>query len=103
MDIEEGVVFKKETVETLQTKLRILKITSTETAVKSKVEEILNIIDSEIQEKNKSIEEIIYEKMNETKVNNKELNVKLYMLYRKLLDEKITKEDAVRLYEIYVS
>lgn len=41
--------------------------------------------------------------MIETKLSNPDLNLKLYMLYRKLVDNKITAEEALKGYEIYLN
>ncbi|MCS4522329.1 hypothetical protein JTT07_18510 [Clostridium botulinum] len=40
--------------------------------------------------------------MKEVRLDNPELNSKLYILYRKLSDGKITEEDARILYDVYI-
>lgn len=103
MNIDEEVAFKKETVDKIQTKLRVIRLTTAEPAIKGKIEEILDIINNELNPDSMSIGEIIYNKMSESKAIDKELHVRLYMLYRKLLDDKISEEDAAKLYQLYVS
>lgn len=50
----------------------------------------------------KLLEDVIYEKMRESMNKNPELHSKLYMLYRSLVDGKISEEAAKQLFETYL-
>ena len=47
------------------------------------------------------ISELIYEKMKEFKEKDPDLHFKLYMIYRKLEDGKLSEEDAIHAYKSY--
>ncbi|MBK1812930.1 hypothetical protein JHL18_20105 [Clostridium sp. YIM B02505] len=104
MYYDEYVILTKEDIESIETKLNIIKLLIVDQYAKGKVDEILNIINKEeVVDKKVSIDEIIYDKMNEAKGIDPELNANLYVLYRKLQDKRIDPLEAMRLYEIYTN
>lgn len=96
MNMSEKVVVNKEALDKIKIKLKGLKVSVEDKNAKSIIDEILKIFDDEIFNENISLEKIIKDKMAETKVSNPDQNFKLYMLYRRLTDNKITQEEALR-------
>lgn len=103
MSDEEKVLIRKNTIEEIQGKLNRIRLTTGEYSIKSIAEEILNLLEVEFKIEEEPIEEVIRKKMLETKNTNPELHFKFYMLYRKLIDKRITEEDALKTYELYMS
>lgn len=101
MGIGEKVLFQKDSLEKIETKLRGLKLTVKDKEVQSEINEILELFDEGLKTKNVSLKEMIEDKMNETKFSDPEQHFKLYMLYRKLEENKITEEEALKVYELY--
>lgn len=101
MDSSEKIVVKKESLDKLKVKLKMLKVSVEDKSAKSLVVEILYFLDNEIVVNEISVEKMIKDKMIETKLSNPDQHFKLYMLYRKLIDNKITEEEALRDYNIY--
>lgn len=102
MDSSDKVLVNKESLESIQIKLRGLKVSLDDKNAQSVIGEILEILDNELKIETISIEQIIHDKMNETKYLNHELHFKLYMLYRKVVENKITEEEAAKAYELYL-
>lgn len=102
MDSSERIAVKKDSLEKMKVKLKMLKVSVEDKSAKSLIVEILEFLDNEIMFEKISVEQMIKDKMIETKVSNPDQHFKLYMLYRKLQDNKITQEEALREYEIYI-
>lgn len=103
----ERVLLHVETLSKVKTILNEIKILSQDKTVRDKVDEILEIVDrgsmNTVNKKEmdgEALIDIIYKKMKKTK--DRDLNVKLYMLYRKLEERQISEEEALKLYEIYI-
>lgn len=94
---EKKIVLRESLFEELKLGLIEIKQVSKEENIKVKAEKLLKLINRENTLLNESIEEIIYNKMKSTQ--DEELNVKLYMLYRKLQDDKISEDEALTQYE----
>lgn len=103
MYINEKVMVNKVSLEKMQTKLRGLKVMVQDKQIQSLVSEILELLDDELNVKDISIEEIIKDKMKESKFSNPELHFELYKLYRKLSDGKIDENEALKAYNLYIS
>lgn len=99
MNMSEKVVVNKDALDKIKIKLKGLKVSVEDKNAKSIIDEILKIYDDEIFNDNISLEKIIKDKMAETKVSNPDQNFKLYMLHRRLTDNKITQEEALRDYK----
>lgn len=95
---EKKIVLRESLFEELKLGLIEIKQLSKEENVKVKAEKLLKLINRENTLLNESIEEIIYNKMKTTQ--DEELNVKLYMLYRKLQDGKTSEDEALTQYEM---
>jgi hypothetical protein len=94
--MSEKVVVNKDALDKIKTKLKGLKVSVEDKNAKSIIDEILKIFEDEIFNDNFSLEKIIKDKMAETKISNPDQNFKLYMLHRRLTDNKITQEEALR-------
>jgi hypothetical protein len=71
-----------------------------EPKLKKKMEGLQNFVSSVLNTGNElSIQEVIYEKMVEVKRVNPDLHLKLYMLYRNLMSDKISEIDAMESFE----
>ncbi len=104
MYYDEYMMLSKDDIEKIKNKLNIVKLLVEDSYAKEKVQEVLDIIIKEdAEDEPVSIQDIIYEKMKETKSTNPDLNAELYMLYRKLQDNKIGPEEALSLYKAYTS
>lgn len=106
MDIESNsILINKDILEKVKTDVNKIKILSNEEEIKGIADEILSILEKRDFTTGKKIVEMtildrIKQKMKDT--TDKDLNVKLYILYRKLEDKKISEDEALRLFEIYV-
>lgn len=102
MSVSEKIVVKKDNLEKMKVKLRGLKVSIEDKSVQSAIGEILDLLDNELNDRDISLENTIKNKMIETKISNPDQHFKLYMLYRKLVEKRITEEDALKDYEIYI-
>jgi len=100
MDVSEKIFVKKDSLGKILTKLRGLKVMAKDKEMQLTIDQILELLDDELKVKDISVEEMIRDKMDETKISNPEKHLKLYMLYRKLVENKITEEEALNIYEL---
>lgn len=101
METDEKILIKKGDLEKIKTKLKGLKVLVRDKESINTVNEIMELLDNEMKDKDISIKEMIHNKMRETEYSNPELNFKLYILYRKLSDNKISEEEALKVYKMY--
>lgn len=99
----DGVMIEEETMIKMLSELKDIKTLSSERLLQQKIDLLINYIENIVKYKNdEPFEDTIYRKMKEVRLDNPELNSKLYILYRKLSDGKITEEDARILYDVYI-
>ncbi len=60
------------------------------------------MLESELNYDNISLKEKISSKMKETKNSDPNMNANLYILYRNLVNGRITEEEALELYNMYI-
>lgn len=97
---DNGIFVHEDSVQKLVVGLREIKLMSDLLSIRKKANELLKIFEEEKKKEDETpLDEIIYKKMKET--TDGELNVKLYMLYRKLQDGKVSEREARRLFELY--
>lgn len=101
MNTSEKILVEKDRLEKMQVKLKGLKLIVEDRNAQSVIGEILELLDNELNDERVSVENMIKNKMNETKYSNPDQHFKLYMLYRKLVDNKITEEEALKGYKAY--
>lgn len=106
MDFEtKSILMNREILEKVKVKISQIEKISQEPIIKEMSKEILELLNKKDLNKNKEfIEETLLEQMKQKmkSTKDKDLNLKLYMLYRKLEEQKISEEDALRLYEMYL-
>ncbi len=100
--MNDKVLLNKSLFQRIILELKELKVTCKDEQMNKKIGELLKAIYDDINNKNLSLEELIKEKMKETKFTNPDLNASLYLLYRNLISGKITEEDALIRFEAYV-
>lgn len=103
MSINDKIMVNKDSLEKIQTKLRGLKVTVQDKEIRLLVSEILELLNGELNPIDISLEDMIYNKMKETKSTNPDLHFKIYMLYRKLSDGKIDEDEALKAYKAYIN
>ncbi|MCY6370397.1 hypothetical protein [Clostridium ganghwense] len=96
-------MIKDEMIEKIIQELKEIEIVAAEEIVKTKVQKLVEYINSVSEiKKEKAFKDILHEKMKESKIKNPELHIKLYMLYRDLQNGKVSEHDANRMYEDYL-
>lgn len=95
--VDEEIVFK------IQSRANAIKVLSKDKQVLKEVEELLDIVEKILEDNTMTLSEKIEKKMKETKFTDPEMNASLYILHRKLSDGKISPQDAVALFEMYMS
>lgn len=101
---DKKIEIEKEVLEKVLLELNEIKNLFPEESLKIKVNNLITILSkaSNFDIDDKSLLDIIYEKMREARGKNPELDTKLYMLYRSLSEGKTSEEDARQLFEIYL-
>lgn len=104
MAIEDKKISVKEgLLEKILSELNEVQTLSSERLLQEKVGILIKYIENLIENKDEiPFETIIYNKMREVRLKDPELNSKLYILYRKLSDKKISEEDARIMYDVYI-
>ncbi|GAA0746357.1 hypothetical protein [Clostridium oceanicum] len=104
MAIEDKKISVKEgLLEKILSELNEVQTLSSERLLQEKVGILIKYIENLVENKDEiPFETIIYNKMREVRLKDPELNSKLYILYRKLSDKKISEEDARIMYDVYI-
>jgi hypothetical protein len=89
-------------VERIENELREIELICADVFVKEKIHKILEYIDQETTDNKTVLEDLIKEKIKETKTSSPELNTNFYMLYRNFIDGRISVNEAQALYDMYV-
>lgn len=95
------ILIDGETIDKIVFTLKEIKVSSNDSKIKAKIDELQNIIEKECNP-DKTIEQIIHEKAKEVKNTDPELHLKLYMLYRNLTMGKVSEDEAKISYENYL-
>lgn len=95
-------VFAIQILEKVQLQLKEIEIMSTDYRVKEKVHKLLDYIDLETSNNKVEFAEMVYSKIKETKPLYPELSTYLYLLYRNLMQGKVSLQEAQGLYEMYM-
>lgn len=103
MDNSEKILINKENLEKIKLRLEGVRLMSSEKEVKKEIQILIDLLTEEIDSQKLSFRELLDEKIRDTKYSNQELNFKLYMLQRKLDDGKISEEEALKAYDLYIS
>ncbi|ANP69845.1 hypothetical protein GTH52_02430 [Clostridium tyrobutyricum] len=102
LDQNEKVLISRECIEKIRTELKIIKVNTNNRNFKKDVSKLLDMLESELNYDNISLKEKIFSKMKETKNSDPSMNANLYILYRNLVNGRITEEEALELYNMYI-
>ena len=102
LDQNEKVLISRECIEKIRTELKIIKVNTNNRNFKKAVSKLLDMLESELNYDNISLKEKIFSKMKETKNSDPSMNANLYKLYRNLVNGRITEEEALELYNMYI-
>lgn len=89
-------------IERIQSELREVELMCSQHIIKEKLHKLLDYIDTEIGDNRIILADKIYTKVKETKHISPELNTNFYLLYRNLVNDKITIQEAQNIYDMYV-
>jgi hypothetical protein len=95
--------FELEFVKKIHSQLEEMEHITSLHELKGKIHELIMFIDEETSSDKEAFEEMIYSKIKETSGVNPDLNIHLYMLYRNLTQNKITLNEAQKVYEMYLT
>lgn len=104
MSTNKVLSIKVEAIEKIIKGLKEISLLCYEPDLKIKIDELQRFVSSNLAPNSKiSVEDIIFEKMVQVKHVNPELHLKLYMLYRNLVSNRITEVDAMVSFETCLS
>lgn len=86
----------------IQSELKDIETLNSSFEIKDRIHKLLDFIDQETLNNRTVFQEMLYSKIKETNGKNPELNTYLYLLYRNLIEDKITIQEAKKLYEMYL-
>lgn len=89
-------------LEKVQAKLKEIELLCIDCEAKEKIHNLIDFIEEETSENKTFLAEMIYNKVKETRGISPELNTYFYLLYRNLEQDKVSLEEAHRLYDMYV-
>lgn len=99
---EDKLIVDKDILKKIQSRAMGIKLIAKERPIAKDAGEIVEIIDVIFKENSSTLVEKIEQKMKEVKHSDPEMNASLYILYRKLVDGKISEKDAAALFDIYI-
>jgi len=102
MYTKEKIILELDILQKVKSGIREILVLSEDKNLRKKADELLNLLENKPVVKIDSLYEMIEEKMKETKYSNSQLNVSLYLLYRKLVDQKISEKEALDTFERYM-
>lgn len=95
MESKNSVLIKIESIDKIIKDLKEISLLCLEPQLEEKIKDLQTFVTGILGPINKlSIEDLIFEKMVEVKHINPDLHLKLYMLYRNLVSERISEIDA---------
>lgn len=100
MSSNEQITISVQQAEDIIEKLKQIGILCFEPNLKAKIDVLQSFVSNILSPAGDfSVQEVIYEKMVEVKRDNPDLHLKLYMLYRNLMNGKISEIDAMDSFE----
>ncbi|MBZ9688088.1 hypothetical protein G9F72_017280 [Clostridium estertheticum] len=104
MGSNKALLIEVEAIEKIIKDLKEIGLLCYQPDLKIKIEELQWFVSSILGPHSKiSVEDVIFEKMVEVKHSNPDLHLKLYMLYRNLVSDRISEVDAMVSYESCLS
>jgi len=103
LDSSKVELIEVEAIEKIIKDLKEISLLCYEPDLKIKIEELQSFVTSIFGLGNKlSVEDVIFEKMVQVKHANPDLHLKLYMLYRNLVSDRISEVDAMASFENFL-
>ncbi|WP_186429922.1 hypothetical protein [Clostridium sp. BSD9I1] len=96
------MVVSKDILIKIKSRAQTIKSLCKDKVLVKEADEILDLISKELNKDTETVLEKIEKKMKETRNVNPDLNANLYILRRNLMKNKITEEDALALYTMYL-
>lgn len=88
-------------LEKIKSDLKEIEGSSSMVEIKEKIHELMDFMNCETPDNRSVLEDMIYSRLLETRGVNPELNTYLYILYRNFTQNKISMQEAERLYIQY--
>ena len=101
-----NIVISEELFLKIKSTLKTIRVTSKDKEIIKEVEALLSNFDDEVKEDivtTNTIVEKIQEKMRDLKYIDPDAHANLYILYRKLVENKISESEALSIFEMYNS
>jgi hypothetical protein len=92
----------EDTLNLVVSKLKKIQLSSEDKIVSSQINCILDIFEDIINSNRLSLKDLIRKVMQEVKKDDPELHFNLYMLNRKIENEKISEDEAKNIFETYM-
>lgn len=89
-------------VEEIQIELRDIEMTCPDVFVKERIHKLLEHIEQETADNETVLQDLIKARIKQTKAVSTELNTNFYMLYRNLVEGRVSAKEAQILYDMYV-
>jgi hypothetical protein len=89
-------------LEKVQNKLKEMELSCPDYETKEKLLNLIDFIEEETSDSKTIFAEMVYNKVKETRGVSSELNTYFYLLYRNLEQDKVSLEEAQKLYNMYV-
>lgn len=102
MEQIEKILVSKECINKIKTELKVIKVNTRDKNLKRELTGLLDMLENELNYDGVSLKEKIMDKMKETKNSDPNMNANLYILYRNLVNGRISDEQALELYNMYV-
>lgn len=102
MNSEEKILISKECIDKIRSGLNTIKVVTKDKNIKKEAEELLRLLEAETSGNELSLDERILKKMRETKNVDPDMNANLYILHRKLVNNQITEQQALQMFEMYI-
>jgi hypothetical protein len=90
-------------IEKIKIQLKEIEELNSASEMRNRIKILLKCIDDETVGDKSTFLEIIYCKLKDTKGNNPQLNTSLYLLYRNLVDDRISIQEAQKLFNMYIN
>lgn len=95
--------FALRVIEKIKTELKEIKELNSAYEMRNRINMLLKYIDDDTTGDKSAFLDIIFIKLKEAKDINPQLNASLYLLYRNLSDDKITIQEAQKLFDMYIN
>lgn len=102
MNSEQKILISKECIDKIRSGLNTIKVVTKDKNIKKEAEELLRLLEAETSGNELSLDERILKKMRETKNVDPDMNANLYILHRKLVNNQITEQQALQMFEMYI-